>query len=111
MSLASFEWFWQPPMTGEPGILMIVDTHPGPQAPDVPFVAEDLKAILEGIETRIPTDVHLHQLRIYARDIFKLWIQLEFNILGRQFTKTAPDFSQEDLERVWENHVVEAGFA
>jgi hypothetical protein len=111
MSLASFEWFWQPPMTGEPGILMIVDTHPGPQAPDVPFVAEDLKAILEGIETRIPDDVHLHQLRIYARDIFKLWIQLEFNILGRQFTKTAPDFSQEDLERVWENHVVEAGFA
>lgn len=110
-SAASFEWFWQPPMAGDPGILMIVDSHPGPRAPEIPFVAEDLKTILASIETRIPADVHLYQLRIYARDIFKLWIQIEFNVLSRAFTKKAPDFSQGDLEQVWENHVLEAGFA
>lgn len=111
MSAASFDWFWQPPMSGEPGILMIVDTHPGPQAPETPFLAEDLKRVLLACEERIPADVHLHQLRIYARDVLGLWIQLEFNILGRGFQKKLPDFEQGELAQVWENHVLEAGFA
>ena len=29
-SQASFDWFRTPPAPGDPGILMIVDTHPGP---------------------------------------------------------------------------------
>ncbi len=98
-------------MEGDPGIIMIRDTHPGPEATAVPFVAEDLKNVLLTVESRIPADVHLYQLRIYARDIIGLWIQLEFNILGRQFTTKEPDFSQGDLEAVWDNHESGAGRA
>jgi len=108
---AAFEWFWQPPQAGEPGILMIFDAHPGPDAIDIPFLYEDLKEVLQDIETRIPADVHLFQLRIYVRDIFQLWSQIEFNVLSRKFTRKPPDFSQGSLEEVWQNHVTEAGFA
>jgi hypothetical protein len=110
-SAASFDWFWQPPLSGEPGIMMIVDTHPGPDAVAVPFVAEDLNNVLLVCESRIPQDVHLYQLRIYVRDILDVWIQIEFTLLGRSYTKKAPDFSQGDLEQVWENHVLHAGRA
>jgi len=111
VSAASFDWFWQPPMEGEPGILMIVDTHPGPGATGVPFVAEDLDNVLLVCESRIPRDVHLYQLRIYIRDVFDLWIQVEFTLLGRQYTKKDPDFSDADLEQVWDNHELNAGRA
>lgn len=106
-----FDWFWQPPQAGDPGIMMIVETHPGPEATDIPFVHEDLVNVLLVCESRIPADVHLYQLRIYFRDVFRMWTQLEFNILGRQFQKTAPDFTQGDLEQVWENHETTAGRA
>ena len=110
-SAASFDWFWQPPLSGDPGIMMIRDTHPGPQAIAVPFVAEDINNVLLTVESRIPADVHLYELRVYARDILGLWVQLEFNILGRSFQKKAPEFTQGDLEQVWENHEGGAGRA
>lgn len=110
-SAASFDWFWQPPMEGEPGIIMIVDTHPGPDAVGIPTVGQDLKNVILSVEARIPADVHLYQLRIYVRDILGLWIRLEFTILNRYFTKKEPDFSQGDLEQVWDNHESRAGRA
>lgn len=75
------------------------------------IIDEDLVNVLLVCESRIPADVHLYQLRIYFRDVSRMWTQLEFNILGRQFQKTAPDFTQGDLEQVWENHETTAGRA
>ena len=108
-SPAMFDWFWQPPMSGEPGIMMIRDTHPGPEATAIPLVMEDLKNVLLVCESHIAKDVQLCQLRVYVRDIMGLWVQLQFNVLGRQFQKLAPDFEQGDLEMVWENHELKAG--
>ena len=110
---ASFDWFWQPPMSGEPGIVMIVDTHPGPEDLVTPFIQEDINAVLLDIETRIPKDVELYQLRIYAKDIFGLWIQIEFSIVaaGRRFRTKAPEFSQASLAEIWDNHESRAGRA
>lgn len=106
---ASFDWFWQPPMEGEPGIMMIRDTHPGPEATAVPLVAEDLNNVVLVCESRIEKDVQLCQLRVYVRDLLGVWVQLEFNVLGRQYQKLLPDFEQADLEQVWENHETRAG--
>lgn len=104
---ALFSWFWQPPIDGQPGLMMIVDDHPGPQAPGVAFIGEDIVEILQDIESKIPKDVQLYQLRIYARNIFGLWVQLEANILGRQINRKAPEFSQGELAQLWEAREVE----
>lgn len=108
-SAASFDWFWQPPQGGEPGIMMIRDTHPGPEATAVPLVLEDLNNVVLVCESRIAKDVQLCQLRVYVRDLLGVWVQLEFNVLGRQYQKLAPDFEQADLEKVWDNHELKAG--
>ena len=110
---ASFDWFWQPPQLGDPGILMIVDTHPGPKDLETPFLQEDINAVLLYIESRIPPDVQLFQLRIYAKDIFQLWIEIEFSILSsaRRFKLKAPEFSQASLSEIWDNHEARAGRA
>ena len=92
---------------GGVGLTMIVDTHPGPEAIGVKFVGEDIVAVMQDVESKLPTDVQLYQLRIYVRDIFGLWIQLEFNILGRQFTKKTPDFSQGELAQLWDAREVD----
>ncbi len=112
-SQASFDWFWQPPALGDPGILMIVDTHPGPADLTTRFIQEDINAVLLNIESQLPKDVQLFQLRIYAKDIFGLWIQIEFSILNqaRRFTTKKPDFSQAELSQVWDNHETQAGRA
>ena len=108
-SAASFDWFWQPPLGGEPGIMMIRDTHPGPAATAVPLVAEDLNNVVLVCESGIAKEVQLCQLRVYVRDLLGVWIQLEFNVLGRQYQQLAPDFDQGDLEMVWDNHETRAG--
>ena len=110
---ASFDWFWQPPMSGDPGIIMIVDTHPGPHDFETQFIQEDINNVLLYIEERIPKDVQLFQLRIYAKDIFGLWIQIKFSILNqeRRFTTDIPDFTQAELAQVWDNHEARAGRA
>ena len=108
-SAASFDWFWQPPLGGEPGIMMIRDTHPGPAATAVPLVAEDLNNAVLVCESGIAKEVQLCQLRVYVRDLLGIWVQLEFNVLGRQYQQLAPDFDQGDLEMVWDNHETRAG--
>ena len=108
-SAASFDWFWQPPLGGEPGIMMIRDTHPGPAATAVPLVAEDLNNVVLVCESGIAKEVQLCQLRVYVRDLLGIWVQLEFNVLGRQYQQLAPDFDQGDLEMVWDNHETRAG--
>lgn len=112
-SQASFDWFWQPPALGDPGILMIVDTHPGPHDFDTKFIQEDINNVLLDIEAKLPADVHLFQLRIYAKDIFGLWIEIEFSVLNaeRRFKTKAPTFSQAQLSEVWDNHEARAGRA
>jgi len=112
-SQASFDWFWQPPALGDPGILMIVDTHPGPHDFETKFIQEDINAVLLNIESQLPKDIQLFQLRIYAKDIFGLWIQIEFSILNsaRRFKTKAPDFTQAQLSEVWDNHEARAGRA
>ena len=112
-SQASFDWFWQPPALGDPGILMIVDTHPGPEDLETMFLQEDINNVLLDIEGRLPKDVQLFQLRIYAKDIFGLWIEIEFSILNsaRRFKTKAPTFTQGQLSGVWDNHEARAGRA
>lgn len=112
-SQANFDWFWQPPMSGDPGILMIVDTHPGPEDLQTPFIQEDINAVLLYIESRLPADVQLYQLRIYAKDIFGLWIEIEFSLVSseRRFKTKAPTFTQAQLSEVWDNHEARAGRA
>ncbi len=101
---AAFDWFWQPPLSGDPGIIMIVEKHPGPHQPEIPFIHEDTVNVLSTIEGRIPEDVHLFQLRIYYRDVFHLWTQVTMTGQSRAFRKGKPDFAQGDLEQLWKNH-------
>ena len=109
-SAASFDWFWQPPLSGEPGIIMIVDTHPGPEATAVPFIQEDMNAVLLDVEGQIPRYIQLYQLQIYAKDIFGYWIQIDFSIVaGRRWRTKAPEFSQGSLSEIWDNHESHAG--
>lgn len=105
-----FAWFFQPPLEGKPGLIMIVDQHPGPEYPELQFITEpgNMKAILENIESHIPRDLELYQFRIYARDPFKLWIQIQTTALGRSFSFKSPDFSQGDLEELWQAREREA---
>lgn len=112
-SQASFDWFWQPPMSGDPGILMIVDTHPGPEDLQTKFIQEDINNVLLSIESQLPADVQLYQLRIYAKDIFGIWIRIEFSLVSseRRFKTIKPDFSQGQLSEVWDNHEARAGRA
>ena len=43
---AQIGWFWQPPIDGQPGLLMVVDMHPGPGHPDIPMVIETMAQVL-----------------------------------------------------------------
>lgn len=110
-SQASFDWFWQPPALGDPGIMMIVDTHPGPHDDETPFVQEDIGNVLLACESRIPKDVQLYQLRIYVKDIIGIWVEIEFSVLNtaRTFKMKNPEFGQSALSEVWDNHEARAG--
>ncbi len=110
-SQASFDWFWQPPALGDPGILMIVDTHPGPEDLQTKFIQEDINNVLLYCEKRIPKDVQLYQLRIYVKDIFGIWVEIEFSLVSsaRRFKTKKPTFGQAQLSEVWDNHEARAG--
>jgi hypothetical protein len=103
VSNASFDWFWHPPREGKPGLLMIRDTHPGPAFPDIAFVTEDMKGVLEYIESRLPPEIHLPALRIYVRDMIGLWIQIQMTVLNRRFDLRDPDLADSDLNVLWES--------
>ena len=108
-SEASFDWFWQPPLEGRPGLLMVVDLHPGPAAIDIKMVHEDLRAVLRYCDSRLPKDVQLYQLGIYIRDPLGLWIQIDCNALSRQFQKRSPELSEGDLNQLWASRSEVAG--
>lgn len=102
MSDAIYSWFWQPPLEGQPGLMMIVDNHPGPQYGGFPLVVEDLKGVLEEVEKQIPDDVALFQLRIYSRTPLEEWFEIIFDGNTRRFYTKQPDFSQASLRELWE---------
>lgn len=95
-------WFWQPPIDGSPGLLMIVDNHPGPEHPEVPFIADVLKDVLLEVESSMPTDIQLYTLSIYVRDVMDLWIRVEMNVLSRMFKLVSPGMMQAELAELWD---------
>ncbi len=103
MDDVAFNWFWQPPVAGDPGLIMIVDIHPGTDHPEIRFVVEAVADVLRHIEARIPKDLHLYQFRIYARDIFKLWIQIDVAPVRRNYRIRTPQVSQGDLSELWDS--------
>lgn len=98
-----FNWFWQLPIDGKPGLCMVKDLHPGPDRPDVPFVPEALQDTIAHIEARIPKDLHLFQLQIYVQDILGIWRQVKVDHLTRVYKIKSPEFSQEDLSMLWDS--------
>jgi hypothetical protein len=103
MTASVFDWFWQPPIDGQPGLIMVADTHPGPEAIDVPFVLEDLANVLLWIEARIDKSLSLHSFRIYMRDPIGLWGETKFNDPGsRKYTVSKPDARQAGLSELWD---------
>lgn len=104
MDDVAFNWFWQPPIDGQPGLIMVTDEHPGPEKSEIRFVTEALADVLAHVQDRIPKDLHLHQFGIYARDVFGLWIQISVNYLQWQTYRIhAPKFSQNDLAELWDS--------
>jgi hypothetical protein len=105
VSDAAYSWFWQPPIEGEPGLMMIMDDHPGPDRPDVPLVVEELRNILHEVEAQIPVDVALFQMRIYSREPTGFWFEILFDGHSRRFMTKKPDFTQRELDRLWESRL------
>ena len=104
MTNAQYSWFWQPSLEAQPGLMMIVDEHPGPDRPDVPLLLEELKTIFLEIEAQLPNDIQLHQLRIYIREpMGGGWFQIVFTVLNRRFQMKTPDFSQAALCELWDS--------
>ena len=103
MDDVAFNWFWQPPVGGQPGLIMIVDDHPGKDHPEIRFVVEAIEDTLRHIEARIPKDLHLFQFRIYARDVFKLWIWITVAPVRRNYRLRTPKISQAALAELWDS--------
>lgn len=104
----AYSWFWQPPIEGKPGLCMIVDDHPGPDAAGMPFLLEALNDTLLEIETKLPNDISFDQLRVYVRDPFELWCQLKFDALSRRFKIGEPDFKVSELTELWASRDAQA---
>ena len=103
MDDVAFNWFWQPPLAREPGLIMLTDEHPGVDHPEVRFVTEAIEDVLRNIEGRIPKDSQLFQFKIYARDIFGRWILIEVAPIKRNYRLRTPKVSQGDLSALWES--------
>lgn len=98
-----FSWFFQPPLGGQRGLLMIRDDHPGPDYVQTPFVLETVSQVLQTVEAKLPGDIHLAALGIFIRHIDELWIQIEVD-LGRRWTRKDPGqlgLRQETLDTLW----------
>ena len=104
MSSPTIAWFWQPPLAGDPGFLMIRDEHPGPDHPEVPLLPEAFLVALQEVEAQLPQDIGLERLRIFARDIFGLWIELRVapTSQGRVVKKRDPTIPDAQLEELWD---------
>ena len=103
MTDSVFQWFWQPPINGQPGLIMVADYHPGPEAIDVPFVIEDLGNVLLWIEARIDKALTLHMFKIYTRDVMNHWGQVAFRDPGsRKYVITPSATIQAELSELWD---------
>lgn len=105
MTDAAYSWFWQPPLENQPGLMMVVDDHPGPNRPDVPLVVEELQEILHKVESQLPIEIQLFQLRIYSREPTGFWFEILFDGASRRFMTKKPDFSQRELDKLWESRI------
>lgn len=97
-----YHWFWQPPVDGKPGLLMISDNHPGPENPEVPFIGDVMKDVLVEIESYMPTEIQLYQLTIYARDVMDLWVRIEMGVESRMFKYVSPRLYQKEITALWD---------
>lgn len=103
MTDSVFQWFWQPPLNGQPGLIMVADMHPGPEAVDVPFVIEDLQNVLLSIEARIDKGFTLHSFRIYMRDVLNHWGEIAFKDTGsRKYIISPIAAEQRVLSELWD---------
>lgn len=96
-----FGWFFQPPINGQPGLIMVVDMHPGPNSPHVPFVMERVGDVLIDVESHLPKDLHLFQHRIFMRDVAHLWAQIHVEAMPRHWRVVAPTVRQSELHELW----------
>ena len=96
-----YSWFWQPPIGGQPGLMMIVDNHPGPDNPEISFVSESLAGVLFEIESKLPNNIAFFHLRIYVRDPFSHWFRVIVND-SRRFRIIEAEVAQGDLHELWE---------
>ncbi len=103
MDDVAFNWYCQPPVDGQPGLIMIVDVHPGTDHPEIRFVTEAIEDTLQHIEARIAKDLQLFQFRIYARDIFGRWIQIDVAPARRNYRLRTPRVRQEHLSELWDS--------
>ncbi len=103
MDDVAFNWFWQPPVDGQPGLIMIIDDHPGADHPEIRFVTEAIQDVLQHIEARIAKDLHLSRFRIYARDIFGLWIMIDVVSISREYRLRTPKINQGHLSELWDS--------
>lgn len=101
MDDVAFNWFWQPPVDGQPGLIMLTDDHPGADHPEIRFVTEAIVDVLRHIEAGIPKDLHLFDFKIYARDVYSRWIWIQVAPLKRNFRLRPPKISQDDLRDLW----------
>lgn len=100
---ANFEWFWQPPIGGEPGLIMIDDRHPGPEYPEARFVLDVLDKVLLNVESQIDSHYHLFQFSIFIRDVFKRWHEVEFPYpTVRRFRIVDTTATPRDLAELWD---------
>ncbi len=106
MTDSVFQWFWQPPINGQPGIIMVADYHPGPEAIEVPFVIEDLDNVLTWVEARIDPTLTLHMFRIYMRDVLNHWGQIAFkDTASRKYIITPTEIQQAELSELWDTRL------
>lgn len=97
-----FSWFFQPPIAGEPGLIMIRDDHPGPSSPEIPFVLEDVDAVILEIESKIPKDLHLPAFRIYIKGVLSNdWVETSVDLTRRRSRIRPATVPWGNLEELW----------
>ena len=82
---------------------MLVDDHPGQDHPEIRFITEAIQDVLRHIEARIAKDLQLFQFRIYARDVYARWIQIEVAPARRNYRLRTPRVNQSHLSELWDS--------
>lgn len=104
MDDVAFNWFWQPPIDGQPGLIMITDEHPGTEHPEIRFITEAIADVLAHVQARIASDLRLPQFRVYVRDIFGGWFQVTIEPEPKKpYRIHKSKVSQNDLALLWDS--------